>query len=491
MARQNIALTSQGRVFINLDGSGCGNPYTFYNCMKVDSVDKSLGDITSIYCPDPNAYDEFIEVASIKGADSRWTSTLTGRLEIDRKSALEQLLEQGCAFNMQVHYGRCTQPDSFSEFESAIIFEDVRLTSYGLSTLTATSPDERAAIDETAAISIGNIYRVFTPTISEITNGLNIGSNSIFGVGNADARSCGTDCDTRSNGCSIWFVAAYNTAGTVIFYYTTDGGVTWTQVASNITQQHDGGEFLARMLIAGSTTYVSIYDGGTTYVYSIPNSSIVSGTVTPTLIQTLPNYSITDMAESDSYIWLVGGSSTNNEYIAYIEKSTGEFVTLNDGTLFTGTNFFYSVDALDDDNVLIAGFGGTYAYSNSFGIFQTGDNAAVSNIVISNKAKMFTKNNWLIAAGQTLYCTKNAGATWSAVRGYTGTLSMGFYDNIVGYMQDNTGIYRTINSGSSWNQIYTASEVFAQEIVPCPFNPNMFMSAGGNSGTSYVYLGDI
>jgi len=128
MAKLNPALTGQGRVFINVDGEGCGKTYTYYNCMKVDGLDKSLGDITSIYCPDPNQYDTFIEVESIKGTDSRFTSTLSGKWPIDSQSPLEELLNQGCPFSLQVHYGRCTRPDSFTEFESALIITDSFIT---------------------------------------------------------------------------------------------------------------------------------------------------------------------------------------------------------------------------------------------------------------------------------------------------------------------------------------------------------------------------
>lgn len=88
-------LTGQGRIFINVDGPGCSNPYKYYGCMKLDSVDKSFGDITPIYCPSNTTYDEFVEIGSVKGADSRATSTLTGILPINEESALEVLGRAG------------------------------------------------------------------------------------------------------------------------------------------------------------------------------------------------------------------------------------------------------------------------------------------------------------------------------------------------------------------------------------------------------------
>lgn len=479
----NLALTGQGRVFLNLDGAGCGNTYDFYNCMKVGAVDKSLGDITSIYCPDPTQYDEFIEVASIKGADSRWTSTLTGRLEINAKSPLETLLSPGCAFGMQVHYGRCTRPDSIDEFESAIIFQDVRLTNYGLSELVALTPDERAVIEETASISIGNIYRIFDMSVAEVNTGIS-DLDEIIGLTHADSASCGGDCDNRSDGCDVWVIAyALQTTNDIQYQITNDGGVTWTQVDANITETSDT-PTVSGVIASGSNTYTVFFNSvdNATYVYREATANILSGNTVPTLIATIPGVQIWDIDASDSYIWLAGGSTAGTgTYIGAIHKSTNVLTEVDNNDLFTGVTLFHSIDARSDDRVVAIGIGGIFAYSTTFGVFNTGDNPDPVAVVFGRFVHMLNDTNWIAGWGDTLYCTSDSGDTWNVLRTIAGFGSVDFYDDTVGYFQDNNGLYRTIDSGNNWTQISTLGSIAQQDLVVCPTDPNKFLSVTGEA----------
>jgi hypothetical protein len=84
-------------------GYGGGTKFKYHNNMKIDGLDKFIwGTIEPVYLPDPNNYDEFVEVGSIKGAASRVTSTLSGKLPINTYSGLELLADRGLRTTISV-----------------------------------------------------------------------------------------------------------------------------------------------------------------------------------------------------------------------------------------------------------------------------------------------------------------------------------------------------------------------------------------------------
>ena len=471
----NYALTSQGRVFINTSGVGCGNPYNFYSCMKVDSVDKSFGDITSIYCPSETSYDEFVEVASIKGADSRWTSTLTGVLFIDEQTALEYLANQGCAFNMQVHYGVCTRPDDFINFDSALIFEDVRLTSYGLSTLTARTPDERAVIEESAAISIGNVYRVFNMTVNNLATNL-VGNSVVpFGVGNIDSKSCGGACTTLSDGCSRWAVGYFTNADVIRILYTDNGGITWNIRDTGIAELHDSTENTANFHSSTSYSYITVRDGSLAYYYRVSNASIIDDTVSAELIAgPISNQYVYDIGESDNYIWFVGQTGTTG-FIANVHKSSNEFTII----AATGTNYPVSVNAISDNTVIVGARNGVVYFSNTYGVFNTAASVPTANTIFGVHA--FSTTSWLVSNFDGLFCTSDSGATWTQLLSTSGRGRLSFYDDIVGYYVADNAVYRTFDGGNTWKKISSPTITATAKVIACPSDPNLFMAVGGTA----------
>jgi len=344
----NPILTGRGRVFINENGSGCGNAYGFHNCMKVDSLEKSLGDITSIYCPDSNTYDEFVEVAAIKGTDSRWTSTLSGRIAVDAESALERILRRGCNFDLQVHYGACTRPDDFNNFDTSFIFRDVRLTSYSLDTLVAISPDERNAVTESAAISIGEVYRVFNPTFSQVGQSvLTVGVGA--GLAICDIKSCGTDCNPTSNGCDkIYVLNVPNVSAPANIIFSEDAGLTWQSSTTNSVNVN-GTEEIADILCVGDTLYLTLQDGTSSFVYTILADNVdVTGSTLTQIYTTTEDLRTLDLGID--YVFACGGDG--DSFVIGINKDSGTVTVLDDGVI-TPSSGGLSVDAFDDDNVLI------------------------------------------------------------------------------------------------------------------------------------------
>lgn len=480
-------LTGEGRVFVNPDGQGCGRPYRFHNCMKIDALDKSLGDVTPIYCPDESRYDQFVEVASIKGADSRYTSTLTGRLPVDSESVLEYILRKGCTFNMQVHYGKCAVPSDFNDFEVALIFQDVRLTSYALTPLVALTPDERAIVDESSAISIGNYYRVFSLTRTQTGQNLTTAAGTFVGeIVWCDSANCG-DCGITSDGCQLGFVLQATGSQTNIGY-TIDGGLSWNFKVIGLTSALNNQIEESSLTCDGSNIHVAYrMNGTTTVVQVIPIDEIVGvgSPLVTTVLTATTTYEINIPRNSSSYVYYFGTASSGGEVIYVNDKSTGLIELLSYDTV--NTNFTtFSASVLNDDNVLIGGGNGQYIYSNRFGAFNSGTITidGVPQLERVNDVAMLTDRDWIAVLATQVVCTSDRGQTWSRALSIGSTGKINFVDNILGYLRTGNEFWRTLDGGNSWKRINSINGLpTPRRVSICPGNPNVILVSGGPVST--------
>lgn len=158
------ALNKDSRIFISVNDER----YQYYHFMKLDTIDKSYGEVNSVWCPDPDRYSHFIEADTFISGEGRYSASLMGRLPKDKVSKLKELSDIGCTFNVQAHFGICNKPYDFNDFDSAIILENVTITNYSTESLGALSPDEAAMINETVSISFENLYFIYKLQYGEI-----------------------------------------------------------------------------------------------------------------------------------------------------------------------------------------------------------------------------------------------------------------------------------------------------------------------------------
>lgn len=482
----NPTITSEGRFFINKDGPGCGNPFQYHNCIKLAGLEKSFGDITPIYCPNPNQTDDFIEIGTIKGADTRWTSTLSSKLSVNTPSILEDIAQQGCSFDGQVHYGQCARPNDFTGASTVIVLRNIRLTSYSLSDLIALTPEERAAVDESAAISVGDVYRVFNQTYTSVAQSL-LTVQAVLDVTYCDNNTCGTACGKRSNGCKK-AVALTQSA----FLYTLDSGLNWLSTGIGTTTA-DNDEEQGAMTCAGSNIVFSTYEGTTPHLHVVPVDSIFAGAaVTTTVFSGTVSQSIRELVDAGTYVF--GGGGNGNGFLIAYNKSNNTTTILEDGTLLSGVTG-YALAAYDDNHVLFGGSGGNYIYSTNFGVFTAGQ-LSIGGVAQTDRITAFhmiDETNWLAATDSNrILCTNDSGANWNIVLATSGEGEFSFYDSIVGYFHDNAGIYRTLDSGNTWQLVYAFTSTDVNGIAVCPYNVNNVLAVGGQTavaGTGYILRG--
>ena len=236
----NPAKTAFSRVFLIEGQAGPTRAPEYQSCLRASGVDQGFGDIEKIECPSDDEYGQFIEVGNIQGAIERATSSLIGRYAGDLASELLELARKRCPVDVQVHFGKCTNPKVFNTFTKALIWENVTLTNYSTEDLGALSSDENNAIMETSDISIGNFYEVLQLTFQE--RATTVVTNQLVDAVICDLRTCG-DCGTFSDGCYKAFVlqggilGSPGTAPDVI--WTDDKGKTWAsdEITSMISSE--------------------------------------------------------------------------------------------------------------------------------------------------------------------------------------------------------------------------------------------------------------
>ncbi len=481
-----LALTGLGRVFVNSSGRQGGNRYKYHSCMKVDGVDKSLGDVTPIYCPKPDQYDEFIEVGTIKGADSRATSTLTGYLPIDGKGVLEDIYNHKCGFDLQVHYGQCNRPDEFNQFLSAMILKDVKLTSYALTTLTARTPDERAAVDETAAISIGDFYRIYEISEGQVKPSQFTGQVFPFGIVNASIKSCGDNCTERDDGCQVWIAGFVAANKSLHFLVTEDNGATWRLINARAAPVHNHVEFVANMILHSGYIYTQVMQGTSSFFLRTSVTSILSGIPdTITIAGPLNSFFYYGAGVSDNYVWFAGANSGASAITAInVDTLAFEFYTFNDLEQMRG------VYALSDDVVVAVGENGATYHSNIHGVFtKTTTRVPIGSGQGALTVRMFGSTKWLVGSTVGIYYTNDSGVTWTKVLTTSGQGKFAFYDDIVGYYFSGEGTFRTLDSGNTWKQVGSHTATYVQNGAVCPSNPNLYWANVGVIGNSYFIKG--
>lgn len=479
----NPAFTGEGRIFINPQGYGGGSKFEYHSAMKIDGLDRSLGDSEPVYLPNPKKYDDFIQVGAIKGTDSLVTSTLSGKLPIDTYSALEILAGRNCLFNLQVHYGRCSKPDDFTTFESAIILKDARLTSYNLSTLVAANPGERALIDETAALTIKEYYRVFNQSFLGITPNA---TGRVLSIQHADISGCDELCSTFSDGNKTWL--ALVDATTNDFSLTIDGGFTWNQFATGATG-HTATHSEAVMAVGGSYVFWTVTDNSDATKFYAADLATVLGGFTPTAIELnlTSTFRARGISVSDSYVYIVGtdAAGIGGGEVWRIDKNTLE--TLKVFSLNVGIT---AVHALTDDFVAIGTSDGEVYTSALSGYFNVVGAAGSSSSDLTH-IHMHDERHWVAVNQTNVWATADGGVNWT--RTYSISYASNaertyieWYDNLVGYMIYGHHLFRTIDSGTTWKKIYSGPFAAAESLVVAisPYNPNLFMGAYTTSGTT-------
>jgi len=486
----NIARNDLARVFLFPNGVyKCGEEGQFANCLSVDALEHSRGDITKIECPSPIRYGEYDEVGSIPGELSRMTTTLSGRLSRTDISAFYQLFKKACSFDLHLHFGLCQQPNNFAQFDKAMVFEDVQVTNFSTDPLIALQSSDRAVINESIDISIGNFYEIVNLQYSQRAP-LTTVAGPIVAVEVCDLASCGADCDNGSDGCQRMFAVTDDG----VLYYSADGGITWSTIiivdagANQPTAVLDmvcWGESLVILDDANTLWYINrddLFDGITTVFGTLLTAFAATGETA------------TALATSLNMIGVIVGTGG---HIALFTDLQGTTVLVDAG--FTTTEDLLDVYIGANGTAVAVGENGAVIYSKDGVVWYLATPPAALDLTA---VVVKSDKNWIVGTinGQ-LWCTDNSGRTWTRLsypESATNTSPIEDLDlstSHVLYMVTGTRLYRSIDGGASWlrepnsrNNLPTNTTLTT--VAACYWNPN-FVLVGGESvgGTGIIITG--
>jgi len=452
MSDFTIAKTANTRVFLIEGGARPDHTPSYKSCLRMMAVSRGYGDIERIECPDPYKYGGFVEKAQIKGASERPTTSLEGRYPQDMLSDLMKLARQGCAFDVQLHTGSCTDPSAFNEYDKALILESAFLTNYSTEDLGALASGDNAVINETSDISATDAYEVVPLSVANRTPVLVI--NEVVDAVLCDNVSCG-ECETESSGCDKVYAVTTGTSGSPAtipdFVYTLDGGATWiVHDIEGLTSPATAVECLG--------DYVFVTSNGANNI-SYALKSEMNGITDPTWTQIATGFVATaepnDVWSSGQYAFIVG----DNGYVyGTSDPTTG--VTVLDAGAATVQNLI-CVHGLSAEFAVAGGQNGALIFTND-GSSWTASPTSPVGVATINTVWVKSTTEWFVGAGGNLYYTLNQGVTWT-IKAFSGSgtgsvESVVFPTKTVGFLSHTTAagkgrILRSIDGGNSWKLI--------------------------------------
>ncbi len=484
----SIARNDYARAFIFSKGIfKCNTTGEFVSCISVDALAQDRGDVTKIECPSEEAYGEFTEVGIIPGELSRMTTTLTGRMSRTELSSFYKLFIDGCPFDLHLHFGLCNAPDAFNQYDKALVFENVYVTSFGTDPLIALQSADRAVINETMDISIGNFYELVNLVYGERANAQTT-DDQIVTMEICDRRSCGADCDDASSGCDKIFAASSD----YVAYYSDDAGLTWTR------QVITGAPPVGGLIVDGTCwndLWVLLDNQGT--FWYVDRADLLDGVGVFSSVASALTGTGTSLDTNHGTGVIVG---SNGNIAVFTDPEGG--TTLVDAGFAAGNNTLNDV-YIGDGAAVAVGNLGTVVYSYDTEVWYTSPTSPGAALTLTSVV-VKSKNNWLVGTsnGQ-VWCTDDGGRTWGRVKyptwlTNTGTVTdMQLSTRHVLYMTIGTALYRSIDGGSSWvaepnSKLNFTTNGGLHSIATCRDNPNFVLVGGqGVGGDGMIIAGDV
>lgn len=492
----DYAKTGFSRVFLIDGGARPDHAPIYQSCLRAGGISKGFGDITTIYCPSPVAYDQFVEVDSYRGAAERATTSLMGRYLADTASALLRIAEQGCGADVHIHIGKCTDPTKFNTYTKAVVLEGAYISSWSTDELGALSPDERNMVGETAELSATTVYEVLPLSFGEVAS--SVVTNEVLDVVICDSVACG-ECEEISTGCQKIYAitkAEGGSGGTAPDVVFTINGSTWfaTDIDELSSAQDPSGIACLGDYVcvvsnaAGSLCYTAKADLDGTGVPA-DWSEITTGFVGA------PNDCF--RAVGGIYMYVCGDTG----YIYRTSDPTAGVTVLDAGAATTEN--LNAIMMFSDAFGVTVGANGAVAYTAD-GVSWTGITGPVGAGTNLTSVWCISETVWFVGTSAgTLYYTVDKGASWT-IKGFPGSGTgvvhdIAFASTAVGYLSHATvaplgRILRTSDGGYSWNVLPEGTGSMADNdrfnaLAACPADVNFVVGVGlGANGADGIIV---
>ncbi len=483
--------TPFSRVFLIENGAGPANVPVYQGRARALGPSWSLGDRTPVREPDPDRYGGFKIVDSIKGERDLPTMSLENRLQYSLSDLL-RLGKTGCDLDIQIHIGKCQDPQNFNGgWNKVMVLEQAGITNWSTGELGALEQGQDAAILETADLQGLDFLEIVQLTFSEL--GATEIVQEIIAVTICDSISCGA-CGISSDGCQVVFALTMSEGGSpglpAELIFTQDAGATLGE--TNVTTLAANQDPTDADCIGAN--YVLVSNESDSYHFA-PIADILAGTETWTEIAGGIN-----AAGSPNSIW---SASSSESFIAgdggYVYKlsNVGDAAVIQTSGSVTSENL-NDIHGIDELNVIAVGANNAVIYTRNGGLTWqsvTGPNVATVLNVVWMKSEL----EWFVGdAGGQLWYTRDRGVTWTE-KAFSGSgagvvRDITFATPTVGYLAHDTAtpagrILRTINGGNSWYVLPEGSGAIPANdritaIDSCGEDVNVIFGGGLDDGAS-------
>lgn len=472
----------------------------YLGCHQLGDVDEPTGDVELIYCPDPAGPSRFKVVNSVQGAAGAITTSVT----TDVTDELDELEKGRCAMPIYVHMSKSGRKDVFTNYDRSFVLTNARVTSRGLTALTARTPDDNTRAEMTFDLSAEMLLRVARQTIARQTI---VETMSVNDITFCNEETCRTSEDPGSDVCQSGFaVTDADTGVTANVLVTTNGG-TWAATSADpfaadeniaAVECFELGRESTRVIVARGTT-----DAGNPAEIAYTDDSGTTWTnvdVGATDGQFAPGpFSL--FALDRNNIWM----GTDDGYI-YFSEDAGLTWTAQDAGIIT-TDDILAIHFSDELNGWFAGVGNKIARTTDGGTSWaviTGPSA--QNAYDINTLFSLDRNRaWIGYSNGKLYYTTDGGATWTE-RSFAGAgtgevQAVKFLNDYVGVMARNAApvdIYTlpvgnmltTIDGGYTWEALTTPTNSGLNSISICSAW-RFYVVGEANTSTGYIAKADI
>lgn len=478
-------VAGEGALWAQVNGPNTAPVYL--GCHQIGDIDEPQGDVELIYCPDPSGPSRFRVVNSLQGAAGAVTTSIT----TDITDELDYLERAKCSLPIYIHMVKSGLKNVFTNYDRSFVLTNARITSRGLTGLTARTPDDNTRSEQSFELSAESLIRavrleIARQSISE--------TGAINDVSFCNAETCATDEEVAMGACEIGFAVTDHVSNASANVLKTTNGGTWAVAGANdpfdVQQNIIGvecfemGRDTSRVLVANGTT-----DAGGPLELSYSD----------------------DMGTT----WTdVTAGSTNGEFV----PNNNSLFSLSRDNVWVGSNLgriYYSNDggtswAVQENAVIHQGAWNAVHFSNDMVGWAGGAAGKIARTIDGgdswgeitgpinqaiNAVFSFDRNRvWVGYDNGTLYFTRDGGVTWTQ-RSFAGSgvgkvKDIKFYNEYVGVMVRNNATpvgnaLMTIDGGYTWEPMTTPTNTGLNAVYVC--NEHSFYIVGEpQASTGYI-----